>query len=182
MNYIYKCKQPCAGKWSRVSGILTQVDATSDIVIGRNAAGNVYYKPIDGSGSWRRMSIPVPFRHISVTPRYMWATTATHEIYFRVRGAGQVFRKVSGRLVQVDAGATHVCGVNSSQYIYCKAVNNSGGWRRIGTGRLAQVTVGKSYVTGRSTSGAIYQCRLPCSDGRWSRVSGTLTYLDRRHA
>ena len=48
------CKKPCKGEWEDISGpkLNEQIDGGERYVYGVTSRNDVYYRPIDGSGSW----------------------------------------------------------------------------------------------------------------------------------
>jgi hypothetical protein len=51
-NNVYKCKKPCNGEWKLDEGVLKQVSGSSDKIWGIKSNGTIWYKNIDGTGSW----------------------------------------------------------------------------------------------------------------------------------
>jgi len=45
-------KSPCNGEWKLDEGLLKQVSGSSDKIWGIKSNGTIWYKNIDGTGSW----------------------------------------------------------------------------------------------------------------------------------
>ena len=117
---IFKCAKPqchLVGNWIQVDGLLKQIDGGDRAVYGVNANNQIYSRPVDGSGRWRH--IPGSLKCISASGTYDIYGVNQHNVIFRCRkpciGDWQV---LSGHLIQCDAGANALFGVNSGGSIF----------------------------------------------------------------
>ena len=107
--------------WISVDGRLKQIDGGYAYVYGVTSADDIYTRPIDGSGSWRK--IPGKLKHI---------TAGGNDEVFGVNAQDQIFRckkpcignweRVEGALSQCDASIDEVYGVNAAGNIYQRQV------------------------------------------------------------
>ncbi len=114
---IFKCKKPCNGNWKQVDGHLKQVDGGDKYIYGVNRFDNIWTRPVDGSGKWRR--IPGALTHI---------TASGSDDVFGVNKANQIFRcqkpcvgqweRMQGALKQCDATFNGLIGVANDNTIW----------------------------------------------------------------
>ena len=123
-NQIYKCKKPCTGSgWQRVDGGLKQIDGGEREVCGINSAGNLYCRPVDGSGKWRYISGGL--KHVSTSGTYdLFGITTNNDIYrCRKPCIGQWIclghDKIT-QLTQCDATVNALFGVDAANGIWRK--------------------------------------------------------------
>ena len=125
---VYKCKTPCDGEWVQVDRKLKQVDGGHSYVYGVDGNDDVWTIAINGSGTWRH--IPGKLTYITGSGR---------DELFGVNSVGNIFRcekpcpggaswkMMSGALIQVDATADVVVGVNRHDNVYKHALANERG-------------------------------------------------------
>ena len=109
----------------------------------------------------------------SANKEYIWGTGQNGEIFKCDQPCDDSkWRRVSGGLKQVSTDNNEVWGVNSSNRIYKKNVDNSNGWTRI-NGSLKNVSASGDKIWGVNSSDNIYNCSKPCN-GNWRWKSGKL--------
>ena len=112
----------------------------------------------------------------SANKDYIWATGSNDNIYKCDQPCDdEKWKRVGGGLKQVSTDDTEVWGVNSSDYIYKKNVDNSNGWTNIG-GRLKNVSASGSKIWGVNNNDNIYSCSKPCNGG-WVNKPGGLSQV-----
>ena len=112
----------------------------------------------------------------SANKDYIWATGSNDNIYKCDQPCDdEKWKRVGGGLKQVSTDDTEVWGVNSSDYIYKKNVDNSNGWTNI-RGRLKNVSASGSKIWGVNNNDNIYNCSKPCNGG-WVNKSGRLSQV-----
>ena len=69
LNAIFKCEKPCIGNWVPVDGLLTQLDGGQNRVYGVSDFYEVFYRPVDGSGRWTKIT-GIQLQQISASATY----------------------------------------------------------------------------------------------------------------
>lgn len=112
----------------------------------------------------------------SANKDYIWATGSNDSIYKCDQPCDDnKWEKISGSLKQVSTDDTEVWGVNSSDQIYKKKVDNSDEWTNI-RGRLKNVSASGSKIWGVNKNDNIYSCAKPCNGG-WVNKPGGLSQV-----
>ena len=173
---IYRCARPCTGKWVRVDGQLTQVDAGDEEVWGTN--GNAIYKrPVDGSGRWKR--IGGGLKHVSPSGNgYVWGVNSGDHIFKCKKPCNGQWKGVDGRLSQIDGGYAFVYGVNRGGQAFRRSIDGTTGWRHIPAPVRLKFISGSGYkdLFAISTTGDTYRCAKPCV-GDWEKMSTNFNSL-----
>ena len=126
--YLHYCKKPCSGKWVRDTRIsyLRKVDAGYSHVYVLNYRNYVYYRPIDGSSSWRYAG--GRFIAISVGAQYLYAISRSYQLYrcrlpcyYRSKSWQKVtysscFQNI--RLIDIEASVNSLIASSNSYLIY----------------------------------------------------------------
>ena len=170
---IYMCPQPCrSGKWKRIGGGLSQIDAGDTEVYGVNRNRYIYKRNVDGSGGWKRIA----GRGLDISASgngYVYVIgiySRLHKCKKPCTGAWTLVDRYK-RYKQVDAGYHQVYVVlRGNNRVLYKPVDGKGRWRSAGT--MNSITVGGGYLYG-VRSKRIYRCRLPCR-GHWKAVRANL--------
>ena len=169
-NKIYLCPRPCTGAWKIIDGALVQLDVDDEFVWGVNKNHDIFVRPVDGSGKWRH--IPGKLIHVSASGNgYVWGTNSRHHIFKCTKpcNGGASWKRVDGGLKMIDGGEREVCGVNSGNHLFCRAVDGRTRWRHLGGGFKYMTTSGPYDIFAVSTKEEIFRCRKPCI-GQWIQV------------
>ena len=95
-----------------------------------------------------------------------------------IRSMGGVgWGNINGRLKQVDIDGNTVCGVNSSDDIFCKGNLTGGVWTRL-PGKLKHVSVSNGKLYGVNSADKIYYKANTSSSGHWQNIPGKLKQVD----
>ena len=181
-DVIYKCKKPCNGSWSRVSGDLKQVSGGDNEIWGVNRNNIIYKGSIDGSGHWKRINGTL--KNVSASGKgWIWGVNRNDVIYKCKKPCnGKGWIQVSGHLKQISGGNNEVWGVNSNNKIFKRPIDGSGNWTEINIcspGGLKHVSASDpNWVWGVSSNDNIYKCKKPCN-GNWINVSGEIDSTDK---
>ena len=110
---VYICKKPCTGKWVKLNGFLKQVDAGQEEVYAVGLHSEVFARPVDGSGNWRRV-LGMQAQYISASGVDEVLAIDLKDNVFRCRKpcVGN-FEQMSGQLRQCDATVNGLFGVNA---------------------------------------------------------------------
>ena len=116
-DLVHKCKKPCNGEWDTVEDgpQLRQLDGEYGLVYGVTRSGEVYSRPVDGSGSWRK--IPGPngemMKYVTASGReVITGITEGGHIYRCIKPCVGEWEKVEGSAQQCDASVNDVYCIN----------------------------------------------------------------------
>ena len=94
-------------------------------------------------------------KHVSVSDGKLYGANSADDIYYSPNTNGE-WSQISGKLKQVDINGNTVCGVNSSDQIYCKDDLTSSEWKQL-PGSLKYVSVtGGNKLYGANSADDIY--------------------------
>ena len=193
-NVIY-CRRPCsdAGSWIDARGLLDQtIDANETEVWGVNDRGQIYKRPIDGSGRWVQISggrdtdcSGKCFSDTSVSNSgYVWAISNENETYMLCRQNGisylcanddQLLIDDELSLVHIEAGDEEVWAVDANNRIFKRPVNGSGEWNSV-PGEMRYISAsGTEHIWGIAPNDSLYVCEKPCT-GDWRYVGGSFKF------
>ena len=115
---IYKCKKPCGTThgWSHVPGGLKQISGGQNEVWGVNSGDDIYKRPVDGTGNWKRIGGKLKWVSAS-NPDYIYGVNSADDIYKCKKPCTGGWSRVGGKLKQISVGQ-QVWGVNSGDNIY----------------------------------------------------------------
>jgi hypothetical protein len=94
---------------------MTQVSVGRDFVWASDAAGAIYFSPLDAPGAWRPIANPQGVVQLSVGTSEVWGVTASGQIYRRSAAGIDDWEPVDGRLTQVAVGESAVWGLEDAQ-------------------------------------------------------------------
>ena len=194
-NVIY-CECPCsnASSWIDATGQLEQtIDANEDEVWGVNDRGQIYKRPIDGSGGWIQITggndddcSGKCFADTSVSNSgYIWAISRENETYMLCQGGVRtrcgnsdsmlIDNELS--LVHIEAGDEEVWAVNATNHIFKRPVNGSGAWSIV-PGEMRYISAsGNAHIWGIAPNNSLYMCARPCT-GCWLYVGGSFQQVE----
>ena len=128
------------------------------------------------SDKWIVIPGPKPFKHVSTSINYYWATSTDDQIFICERPCKN-WKQINGGLKQVDVSDMEVWGVNSGNAIYKRPADGSGSWIHV-KGVLTHVSAsGNGYIWGVNANDDIYICKKPCNGG-WKHIPGKLKQID----
>ena len=115
-SVVHKCKKPCMGEWEAVPlvnggrQVIRQLDGEYNLVYAVTSSGEVYSRPVDGSGRWRK--IPGPGQEM------MYVTASGREVITGITRSGDIYNcmkpcvgeweKTEGNAQQCDASINEV--------------------------------------------------------------------------
>jgi hypothetical protein len=116
---IFFCSSWKNCNWIHVGGLLKQISSTNDTVCGVNAANNIFCSKFVGAAvTWQL--IPGLLKHVTVNnDGSLFGTNAIDEIFYCKNWQNCNWTKLPGALKQIDSTGNTVCGVNSSDKIFC---------------------------------------------------------------
>ena len=200
VNNIVYCQRPCviASSWMEAGGQFDRtVDANEDEVWGVNDRGQVYKRPIDGSGQWVQITggrdddcSGKCFSDVSVSNNgYVWALSRENETFMLCSRIGvrskcgnsdPLFIDNDLSLVHIEAGNNNVWAVNATNHIFKRPVDGSGEWSSI-PGEMRYISAsGNAHVWGIAPNNSLYVCEKPCI-GCWQYVGGSFKQIDGRN-
>lgn len=116
---VYKCKKPCEGEWEAVDGVpqlIKQMDGEYGLVYAVTTSGEVYSRPVDGSGSWWK--IPGPQEEV------VYVTASGREVITGITKGGHIYNclkpcvgeweKMEGSARQCDASINEAYCIDSA--------------------------------------------------------------------
>ena len=196
-NNVVYCRRPCsdAEDWIDAGGQLDQtIDASETELWGVNGRGQVYKRPIDGSGSWVQITggreedcLGQCFSDASVSNNgYIWALSNENETYRLCSRTGvgpscgnndQLYIDNEPSLVHIEAGDEEVWAVNANNRIFKRPVDGSGKWSSV-PGEMRYISAsGTAHVWGIAPNDSLYVCMKPCS-GCWRYIGGSFEQVD----
>ena len=195
-NNVVYCQRPCgdASSWGDAMGQLEQtIDANEDEVWGVNNRGQIYKRPIDGSGGWVQITggndvdcSGKCFADASVSNNgYIWAISRENETYMLCQGGVSARCGNSDRmlidnelsLIHIEAGNEEVWAVNATNHIFKRPINGSGNWSIV-PGEMRYISAsGNAHIWGIAPNNSLYVCEKPCT-GDWLYVGGCFQQID----
>jgi hypothetical protein len=196
-NNVVYCRRPCsdAGSWREAGGQLDQITNTNGTEMwGVNDRGQIYKRPIDGSGDWVQISggrerdcSGKCFSDASVSNNgYIWAISTENETYMLCSQMG--VRSFCGNndrllidtelsLVHLEADNEEVWAVDATNCIFKRPVNGGGEWSSV-PGEMRYISAsGDAHVWGIAPNDSLYVCEKPC-EGCWKYVGGSFKQVD----
>ena len=198
-NNVVYCRRPCSDPegWMEGVGQLDQtIDANETEVWGVNERGQVYKRPIDGSGGWVQITgahedecLGKCFSDASVSNNgFIWAISTENETYRLCSRIGvgpscgnndQFYIDNELSLVHIEAGDEEVWAVDANNRIFKRPVDGSGEWSSV-PGEMRYISAsGNAHVWGIALNDSLYVCVKPCS-GYWQYVGGSFEQVDGR--
>ena len=196
-NIVY-CRYPCGNgnSWIPVQGQLDlTIDANEDEVWGVNDRGQIYKRPVDGSGGWTQITSgnsidnncdQLCFSDISVSNNgYIWAISMQKDTYMLCQGGvnmlcgnnDQLLIDSELSLVHIEAGDEEVWAVNATNHIFKRPVDGSGEWSSV-PGEMRYISAsGSEHVWGIAPNDSLYVCEKPCT-GDWQYVGGSFKQIE----
>ena len=196
-NIVY-CRYPCVNgnSWIPVQGQLDiTIDANEDEVWGVNDRGQIYKRPIDGSGGWTQITTgniindncdQLCFSDISVSNNgYIWAISTRKNTYMLCRGGvntqcgnnDQLLIDSELSLVHIEAGNEEVWAVNATNDIFKRPVDGNGEWSIV-PGKMRYISAsGNAHVWGIAPNDSLYVCEKPCT-GCWQYIGGSFKQVE----
>lgn len=119
-NQVYSCKKPCRGTWvSRPARKLMQVEAGGDTVYGLDTSQNIYTRPVDGTGVWKKISGRM--RYITTSSSMVYGIDRHHRFFKCVTPCTGRWKQVSfdgTHMLQCDATLKSLYAISTSGAIY----------------------------------------------------------------
>ena len=125
-DYIFKCKIPCTSHegFEPVSGRLRLLDGGPRRVYGVGADESIWTRPVDGSGSWQRISGSL--KHITVGHDYLYGVNSNNYFYRCATpcldGNWELLND-DGHIVQSDASYNYLYMLTDAGAIYRSTSN-----------------------------------------------------------
>jgi autotransporter-associated beta strand protein len=162
---VYSTSLPYPGNawsingWNQLSGNMTQLDVGATEVWAVNASGQVFRRPVDGSGSWTQVNGKMD--KVSVGNTFVWGTSGGHIYYsllYPLGGTNVTWTECPNpyNIVQLDVGSDEVWGVDANGHAYRKSASGVGNWDLV-DGDLQSVCVGEEQVWGMSGSTPVFR-------------------------
>ena len=149
------------GDWKKINGGLIQVDIDGNTVCGVNGNKSVYCKDTLTGNDWTQLKRQ-RLKHVSVSDGKLYGVDNDNKIYYSPNTKGD-WKKIdngdTGGLKQVDINGTTVCGVNSSDKLYCKDNLTGSDWKEVSSGDaggLKQVSISGGNFYGVNKDNNIY--------------------------
>ena len=154
------------GDWEKIdngdTGGLTQVSIDGNTVCGVNTTdGNKIWCKDNLTGSdWKKL--PGSLKHVSVSDGKLYGVNKNNNIWYSPNTKGEwkhIPNGDTGGLEQVDINGTTVCGVNSSDKLYCKDNLTGSDWKEVSSGDaggLKQVSISGGNLYGVNKDNNIY--------------------------
>ena len=180
-NEVFFCSKPCE-HWISYGGThdIEYLDVDETEVWSISSDGNLFKRPVDGTGAWAMVSTPGTMLSVSASGNgYIWATTTDHKIFNCQKPCNNGrWNQVPGGLKQIDAGQSTVYGVAYDDTIWARSVDGSGDWRQV-PGGLDYITVSgtSGHIFGIAGSGSVWHCSEPCY-GSWTGWPARLQQCD----
>ena len=176
-----------------VSWIQQSMPCSDTELWGVNDRGQIYKRPIDGSGGWVQISGGRDadchgkcFSEISVSNNgYIWAISYENETYMLCRQNGITSQCANDdrlliddelSLVHIEAGDEEVWAVNANNRIFKRPVDGSGKWSSV-PGEMRYISASGNHVWGIAPNDSLYVCMKPCS-GCWRYIGGLFKQVD----
>ena len=195
-NNVVYCRRPCgdASSWGDATGQLEQtIDANEDEVWGVNNRGQIYKRPIDGSGGWVQITggndddcSGKCFADASVSNNgYIWAISRENETYMLCQGgvsarcgnSDQMLIDNELSLVHIEASDEEVWAINATNHIFKRPINGSRNWSIV-PGEMRYISAsGNAHIWGIAPNSSLYVCEKPCT-GDWQYVGGCFQQID----
>ena len=194
-NNVFYCERPCsnASSWENAGGQLEEtIDANENEVWGVNDRGQIFKRPIDGSGSWVRITGGLRdcsgkcFADASVSNNgYIWAISRENETYRLCQDGvstqcgdrDRILIDNELSLVHIEAGDEEVWAVSATNHIFKHPVDGSGTWSTV-PGEMRYISVsGNAHIWGIAPNNSLYVCEKPCI-GCWQYVGGSFLQVD----
>ncbi|MBZ5538827.1 MAG: hypothetical protein LAO31_23010 [Acidobacteriia bacterium] len=116
--------------WQAVDGSLKQTSTDDTMVWGVNAGGEIYRRPVDGSGTWERVAGAL--EQVSASGKgWIWGVNKNNQIYRCAKpcpASGSGWQLVDGAATQVSADDTSVWVIQPSGSMWRRPVDGSGAW------------------------------------------------------
>jgi hypothetical protein len=78
-NDIYKCKNPCKGKWKRTDGKFVQFDVDNKEIWAINDKNEIFKRQVDGLGRWKK--IPGTMKSLTLGKTEIYGTDLNNDLY-----------------------------------------------------------------------------------------------------
>jgi hypothetical protein len=157
-----------------VNGAAKQVSAGANEVWSLSTSGNIYKRPVDGSGAWT--NVPGVLKHVSVgTNGQVWGVSDDQKVWTFINNK---YYKVKGvYLNQIDVGTDSIWGVQANGDVYTKTNKNyDPNWVQI-PGKLKYVSSDNENVVGLGMANEFKVCKKPCK-GSWVTREGNFSQVD----
>ena len=176
-DHIFICDNPCNGNWTKIDGLLKQIDASDMEVWGVNSADNIFKRPVDGSGTWTH--IGGSLKHVSASGNgWIWGVNSADHIFKCKKPCNGSWIYFGAPLKQIDGGEKYAYGMNRNDEIFAIKIDGSGSWRHI-PGKLSYISAsGSDELFGVNSAGVVYRCKKPCVGTEWEVISGKMKQCD----
>jgi fibronectin type 3 domain-containing protein len=134
--------------WTQRTGSMVQLSAGTTQVWGVNSSGQVFYRPIDGSGDWTQVSGTMD--KVFVGDAFVWGIQGSNIYYTRTSPVSWVQVTNPNNITQLAVGLEEVWGANASGQVYRRSISGIGGWDAAANpgGTLTSLTIGEGYAWG----------------------------------
>jgi len=134
--------------WTQRSGSMTQISVGETAVWGVNASGQVYTRPLDGSGSWTQVAGTMD--KVFAGDNFIWGIRGSTISYSPTSSISWTAVNNPNNITQLEVGSEEVWGVNAGGQIYRRSVSGIGDWDAVSNPgvNLTSITVGENYVWG----------------------------------
>ncbi len=159
---VYSTSLPYPGNawsingWNQRSGSMAQLSVGATEVWALNVSGQVFRRPVDGSGDWTQVSGTMDT--IAVGSAFVWGISGGHIYYSLTSLANPAWTECPNpyHIIQLQVGSDEVWGVDASGNVYRISASGAGSWDLM-DGNFRSVAVGDGYVWGVSGSNPYYR-------------------------
>jgi len=132
--------------WTQRSGTMSQVSVGDSAVWGRDASGNIYKRPLDGSGAWTQITGNMD--KIAAGDLFIWGIKGSTISYTSTTNINWVAVNNPNNINQIAVGSEEVWGVNASGSIYRRSISGIGDWDAVNGpgGTVTSLAVGDGYA------------------------------------
>jgi hypothetical protein len=145
--------------WTQRSGNITQLSVGDTEVWGVNSSGQIFRRPLDGSGDWSQVSGTMT--SVTVGDTFVWGMNGSSIYYTRTSNFNWIPVSNPNNITKIAIGSEEVWGVTASGQVFRRSVSGIGNWDSVsGPGAtLTSITIGEGYMWGLA-GGTPYTTRL----------------------
>jgi hypothetical protein len=159
---VYSTSLPYSGNswavngWTQRSGSMVQLDVGVTEVWAVNASGQIFRRPVNGSGDWTQVGGTMD--KVSVGSAFVWGIRGGHIYYSLTSSTNVTWTECPNpyKIIQPQVGSDEVWGVDASGNVYRKSASGAGDWDLM-DGNLRSICVGDGYAWGLSGSTPCYR-------------------------
>jgi hypothetical protein len=138
-----------ATNWTQTTGSMIQISAATTKVWGVDASGNVYWRPIDGSGSgWTQVGGTID--KVFAGDSFVWGIRGSDIYLCRTDSGSWTQVPNPNGINQLAVGCDEVWGINATGQVFRRSASGIGDWDTVAGpgGTLTSISVGEGYAWG----------------------------------